>query len=285
MAREVTAGQIRIGISGWQYAGWRGDFYPRGLAHRSELSYVADRLATLELNGPFYSLQHPRSYQRWHDQTPEGFVFALKGGRYITHLKRLRGVETALANFFASGVLRLGEKLGPVLWQLPERVEFDPGVLRDFLTLLPPSTTAITEMTRGHDAKIASPDFDPPTPAHPVRHAMEVRNHTFENREFFDLLREHDIACVTADSAGRWPQLEATTASFEYIRLHGHTELYSSQYATRTLERWAERCRTAEAAGRDVYVYFDNDARGHAPYDAARLTEMLGLQIGTRPVE
>src|SRR5919107_1922375 len=134
--------RTRVGISGWRYAGWRGDFYPTGLAQRRELEYAAQRMTSIEINGSFYSLQRPSSYASWREQTPEGFVFAVKGGRFISHLKRLVDVETPLANFFASGVLALGPKLGPVLWQLPENLPYDAERLADFFDLLPRTTTA-----------------------------------------------------------------------------------------------------------------------------------------------
>src|SRR5690349_22227877 len=116
----MKRGEIRIGISGWRYPPWRGTFYPNGLPQRRELEYASRHVATIEINGSFYSLQRPEFYARWRDETPDGFVFAVKGGRFITHMKKLRDVETALANFFGSGVLALGEKLGPILWQFPE---------------------------------------------------------------------------------------------------------------------------------------------------------------------
>jgi uncharacterized protein YecE (DUF72 family) len=271
-------GQVRIGISGWQYDSWRGDFYPAGLARARELEYAASLMPTVELNASFYSLQRPTSYRRWYDQTPDGFVFAVKGGRYVTHFKRLVDVEAALANYFGSGVLLLADKLGPVLWQLPERAEFDPGVLAGFLDLLPTSTAEMAWLAARHDDKL-DPErahLDVVVPA-PVRHALEVRHSSFVDDRFFALLEQHDIACVLADSAGRWPVLDQRTASFEYVRLHGHTGLYTSRYAGQTLDRWADRCRRWAAAGRDVYVYFDNDAHGHAPHDALRLIERLNL--------
>ncbi|MCW2786946.1 MAG: hypothetical protein JWP74_3463 [Marmoricola sp.] len=278
MTGTQDPGRIRVGISGWQYQSWRGDFYPQDLPARRQLSYVADHLATVELNGPFYSLQRPSSYRRWYDETPDEFVFAVKGGRYVTHLKRLRDVQTALANFFASGVLLLGEKLGPFLWQLPERVEFDRDVVAEFLAQLPRTGTEVAAVAAGHDDKVPSTAYDDPGLDKPVRHALEVRSATFRDDDFFALLRDHDVACVLADSAGRWPELDETTASFDYLRLHGHSELYTSRYATATLEGWAERCSAAAEAGRDVYVYFDNDAHGHAPHDAIRLADRLGLR-------
>lgn len=274
-----AAGAIRVGISGWTYPGWRGDFYPPGLPRRRELEYAAERLDTVEINGSFYSLQRPSSYAAWRDQTPDDFVFAVKGGRFITHLKRLRDVDVPLANFFASGVLALGPKLGPVLWQLPERLGFDAGLLGEFLGRLPRTVGEAAALARGHDAKV--PDDRALTRAprgqagHRVRHALEFRSPTFCTDEAFALLREHDVAAVVADTAGRWPAVEEVTSDFAYVRLHGAEELYASGYDDAALDRWAERCRGWAEHG-DVFVYLDNDAKGHAPHDALRLAGRIG---------
>ncbi len=275
--------RIRVGISGWRYAGWRGDFYPVGLVQRHELAYAAQRLSSAEINGSFYSLQRPSSYARWREQTPEDFVFAVKGGRFITHLKKLVGVETALANFFASGVLALGPKLGPFLWQLPENLRFDAARLEGFFTQLPRTTGEAAALAARHDAKV--PDDRALTVAEderPLRHALEFRSPTFCTREAYDLLRRHDIACVVADTAGRWPFVEEVTSDFMYVRLHGDEELYTSGYGEPALARWAGRCRRWAAQGQDVYVYFDNDARGHAPHDAVALQALVGGRAGVR---
>ena len=264
--------RTRVGISGWTYAGWRGDFYPRGLTQKKELAYAAERLSSIEINGSFYSLQRPTSYASWRDQTPEDFVFAVKGGRFITHLKKLAGVETALANFFASGVLALGPKLGPVLWQLPPNLGFDPARLADFFALLPRTTTEAAELAAQHDAKV--PDDRALTVAdadRPIRHAMEVRHQSFCTPAAVDLLREHDISFVVADTAGRWPFVQEQTSDFMYVRLHGDTELYVSGYTPESLDTWAKRIRNWVEAGQDVFVYFDNDVKGYAPHDAMAL--------------
>ena len=269
-------GRIRVGISGWTYPAWRGDFYPKGLVHRRELEYASERLGSIEINGSFYSLQRPTSYESWRDQTPDDFVFSVKGGRFITHLKRLAGVETALANFFASGVLALGPKLGPVLWQLPENLAFDAGRVDDFLAQLPRTTTAAAELARGHDDKVPEDRALTTTDAdRPIRYALEFRSPTFETPEAIGLLREHDVACVVADTAGRWPRVEQRTSDFAYVRLHGDKELYASGYTPKALDTWAEKCR-AWARDGDVFVYFDNDAKGYAPHDAMALIERLG---------
>ncbi|GAA1154678.1 DUF72 domain-containing protein [Nocardioides aquiterrae] len=276
------AGEIRVGISGWTYDGWRGDFYPRGLPRRQELAYAAERLDSVEINGSFYSLQRPSSYESWREQTPDDFVFAVKGGRFITHMKRLRDVETPLANFFGSGVLALGPKLGPVLWQLPERLEYDADLLGSFFDLLPRTVRAAAALARKHDAKLKPDRALTTTPRglgdQRIRHALEFRHPSYCTDEAFALLREHDIACVVADTAGRWPLAEAVTSDLVYVRLHGDQELYASGYSDAALDRWAAKCRTwSEQA--DVVVYFDNDAKGHAPHDAVRLRE----RVRTRP--
>lgn len=267
---------VRIGISGWRYAGWRGSFYPTGLAHRLELAYAGERFTSIELNGSFYSLQRPSSYALWRDQTPDDLVFAVKGGRFITHMKKLAGVETALANFFASGLLALGPKLGPLLWQLPPMLRYDAGRLRDFFDLLPRTTGQAAVLASHHDAKVptdralATTTYDAP-----LRHALEVRHDTFATAEAVDLLRQHDIAFVVADTAGKWPHLEEVTSDFMYVRLHGADKLYVSGYTEAALDRWAGKISNWRAAALDVYVYFDNDVKVHAPYDALSLRRKL----------
>jgi uncharacterized protein YecE (DUF72 family) len=271
-----SAGTVRVGISGWRYPGWRGDFYPRGLVQRRELEYVSGRLTSVEINGSFYSLQKPESYRRWRSEVGDDFVFAVKGGRFVTHYKRLRDVDTPLANFFASGVLELGPTLGPVLWQLPERLMFDPEVLGSFLGLLPATTGAAAELARRHDDKVPEDRAVTTTERdRPLRHALEFRSPTFADEAAYALLREHGVACVVADTAGRWPKVLEVTADFVYVRLHGDRELYASGYSAAALDEWAARCRAWAAEGLDVYVYFDNDMKGFAPHDAVALLGRL----------
>lgn len=279
-------GEVRVGISGWTYAGWRGDFYPRGLRQRDELAYAAARLGSIEINGSFYSLQRPSSYRSWREQVPDGFRFAVKGGRFVTHLKRLRDVETPLANFFASGVLELGPTLGPFLWQLPERLEYDAALLADFFDLLPRTVGDVAALARRHDAKVPEERASTRAPrglaGERVRHALEFRSATYCTDEAFALLREHDVACVVAESAGRWPMAEAVTSDLVYVRLHGDTELYASGYSDAALERWAERCRgwADRPDVAEVVVYFDNDAKGFAPHDARHLQALVAPGCG-----
>ena len=276
-----------IGISGWRYAPWRGKFYPPGLPERDELKFAAERFPTIELNGSFYSLQRPEYYERWYEQLPDDFVFAIKGSRYITHMLRLRGVEKALANFFASGVLALEHKLGPVLWQLPPTFKLDTERLLEFFALLPRTTKEAAKLARRHDERVKGRAFMRVRDDRELRHALEVRHSSFATKELVELLREQDVALVVADTAGRWPLLEDVTADFVYVRLHGDVELYKSGYTDAALERWAARIRAwrdgrkppsttlvarpPRRKRRDVYVYFDNDVKVHAPYDAMNL--------------
>jgi uncharacterized protein YecE (DUF72 family) len=271
---------IRVGTSGWTYPGWRGRFYPPGLVHRLELAYAAERFSSIEINASFYSLQRPSSYRTWRSQVPEGHVFAVKGGRFITHMKKLAGVDTALANFFASGVLALGPCLGPVLWQLPPNLGYDADRLRAFFDLLPRSTAAAAELAARHDDKLSGDRVWTTTDAdRPLRHALEVRHDSFCTDEAVQLLADHDIALVVADTAGRWPLMERLTSDFMYVRLHGDEELYVSGYSPEALDSWAARIRAWADQGQDVFVYFDNDVKVHAPYDALGLMERLGLTV------
>lgn len=268
--------QIRVGISGWNYPPWRGVFYPKKLPQRRELEFASRRLSSIEINGSFYALQRPESYRAWSDQTPDDFLFAVKAGRFITHMKKLRDVETPLANFFASGLLALGPKLGPILWQLPPNLGFDASRLGQFLALLPRSTSAAARMATHHDERMEGRAWLATDVDRPLRHALEVRHASYVCPAFFALLREHDIAAVTADTAGKWPFIEELTTDFSYVRLHGDQELYVSGYSDEALDDWARRVRSW-SAGRDVFVYFDNDAKVRAPFDALALMERLGL--------
>jgi uncharacterized protein YecE (DUF72 family) len=230
-------GQVRIGISGWRYAPWRGPFYPKGLKQDDELAFAARHFDSIEINGSFYSLQSPELYSAWRDATPQDFVFAVKGSRFITHMKRLRDFE---------------QPLGRV-----RRPGFGTRTLR------------------------------------PLRHAVEVRHATFRTPEFVALLRRHGLALVVADTAGRWPYFEDQTADFAYVRLHGDEKLYVSGYSPSALAHWAKKIAAfrrgvpgdapvlacsepAPPGARDVYVYFDNDVKVHAPFDAASLMQKLG---------
>jgi len=275
-------GLIRVGVSGWRYPNWRGDFYPRGLVQRRELEYIAQRMSSAEINGSFYSLQRPESYARWRDSVPDDFVFAVKGPRYITHMLRLRDSGPALSNFFASGPLALGAKLGPILWQLPARQRFEPGPLAAFLVSLPRTTGQALELARAHDRRVQGRAWLQIDEDRPLRHALEPRSESFADPAFLELLHEHDVALTVADTASTWPMFEGVTSDHVYVRLHGAQERYMSGYTPEELRSWADRALgwadgsgTPDGAPRDVYVYFDNDGRGHAPHDAVALEALL----------
>jgi len=246
MGAEST---IRVGTSGWLYPPWRGAFYPKGLRQKDELAYLAARVTSIEINGTFYYLKKPENFRDWAAQVPDDFVFAVKGSRFITHMKRLLDPVQSGEKFFASGLTELGPKLGPILWQVPPNLTYDPERIETFLTALP--------------RKLGSLD---------LRHAIEVRNETFKARSFVTLLERQQVALVLGDSAGRWPVLREDTADFRYVRLHGDVELYTSGYTTKALEKWAEEIRSWH---KPTYVYFDNDVKAHAPRDAMQLVEIL----------
>ena len=304
------ASQLRIGISGWTYEFWRGEFYPKGLVQKRELEFASRQMNSIEINGTFYSLQRPASYQKWHDETPDEFLFSVKGPMYLTHRKRLRDVRTPLANFFASGVLRLGKKLGPVLWQLPPWLPYERDRMEAFLRMLPRTSSAASKLASEHDLKKkdwVAPDAVARTR---IRYAFEPRHESFFTEDFVELLRKHNAALVFADTAGKWPYAEDITSDLIYIRLHGSKELYASGYDKEELDRWSDRIgkwrvgrqprdarliskdRFKPAEKLDVYVYFDNDIKVHAPFDAislaSRFKELVrvsGIPAVTRPTE
>jgi uncharacterized protein YecE (DUF72 family) len=288
---------IRIGVSGWRYAPWRGHFYPKGLPQRAELEYAARCFASIEINGSFYSLQSPRSWQAWYEATPDEFVFSVKGPRYITHMLRLEQVDSPLANFFASGIFKLREKLGPILWQFPPSLAFDAGRLGSFLALLPHSLSDAAALARKRESFMRGRVALSVGANHAMRHAVEVRHESYNDRRFVRLLREHNVALVIAETAGHWPMLQDITADFLYLRLHGDKRLYRSGYGDKALARWAERIRAWSFGGepsdaikaepqvkpalrpRPVYCFFDNtDEKLRAPADAKALMKKLGLK-------
>ena len=287
---------IRVGISGWRYPPWRGTFYPEDLPQSRELHYASRNVSTIEINGSFYSLQRPSSYAAWYADTPEDFIFTVKGPRYITHMLRLRNVEEPLANFLASGVFNLQEKLGPILWQFPPNFKYQPEQMAAFLQLLPKDYKAARAIASKHSSWMKGRTKFPPNDARVLRHAVEIRNESFLDRSFITLLRDQKVALVIAESARQWPMPQDITSDFVYMRLHGDEELYRSGYKDAALTRWARRIRAwhrgAEprdakrvasnlkpgARPRDVYCYFDNtDVKLRAPHDARSLMRKLRL--------
>jgi uncharacterized protein YecE (DUF72 family) len=273
---------IRVGISGWRYEPWRGAFYPEGLAQRRELEFAARHFPTVEINGSFYSLQRPEWFEEWYAQTPRGFLFAVKGSRYITHLLRLKEIDKPLANFFASGVLALEDKLGPFLWQFPPMFPFKPERMDAFFGKLPHTGATALALARKRDSRMTGRSRLKVAARRRLRHAVEIRHPSFRSEEFLALLRKHRIGLVVADTAGKWPKMLDVTADFVYVRLHGDIELYKSGYSERALDEWAERIRAWDAAGKDVHVYFDNDMKVRAPFDALTLMRKLGLEWSPR---
>lgn len=241
--------RVHVGTSGWKYPRWRGDFYPEDLPRSDELSYLSLHVNSTEINGSFYSLQSPSRYQAWRDATGADFSFSVKGSRYITHLKRLRDPRPGMSRFIESGPFTLGPKLAAFLWQLPPNLQFDPSLLRGFLDVLPPG-----------------------------RHALEARHASFRDIHCTSLLREHNVALVCADSAGRFPYYDEPTADFMYVRLHGPTDLYRGTYRPDLVKIWAQRIRSWLDQDLDVMVYFDNDSEGDAPWDAAALARLLRVR-------
>lgn len=285
-----------IGVSGWSYPEWRGNFYPKGLVQRRELEYTSSQMNSVEINGSFYSLQSPASYRKWAEATPAEFIFALKGSKFITHIKKLGDVRLPLANFFASGVLALGKKLGPILWQFPPWLRYDETVLSDFFDLLPRTSSDAARLAKENTIKSEAKVFAESAADVKLRYAVEPRHESFFTAEFIGLLRAKRIALSFADTGGKFPYSEDVTADFLYIRLHGE-KLYESDYSDETLDRWARRIRTWKKGGeprdavriskekperspRDVFVYFDNSIAGHAPLDAIGLAKRLGLKRG-----
>lgn len=289
-------GAAFVGISGWRYAPWRGAFYPVELPQREELAFASRSLPSIEINGSFYSLQRPELYASWYAATPADFVFSVKGPRYITHRLRLKEVLVPLANFLASGVLALNEKLGPILWQFPPQLPYKPERFEAFFEMLPRDTRQAAMLAREHDKRLDRRVWLDVKENRPLRHAIEIRHPSFVDPDFIARLRRHGLALVVADTAKRWPLLEDLTADFVYMRLHGDIELYASGYDDKALDFWARRIdrwrrggqvedarlASSEAAGpasrRDVFCYFDNDIKVRAPYDAARLAQRLGLR-------
>jgi uncharacterized protein YecE (DUF72 family) len=288
-------GEVRVGVSGWAYEGWRGGaFYPESLPRTQQLAYLSRLLPSVEINRSFYALLSPQAYHRYHDETPDGFLFAVKGSRFITHMKRLVDVAVPLANFFASGVLRLEEKLGPVLWQFPAAMRWEPERMKRFLELLPADTVAASRLARRHDHRVRGRASMVVQVERPLRHAFELRDPDMLCEEAVRLFRSHDVALVCADS-GDWPYTEELTASFVYARLHGSPHTYASEYDAAALRGWAAKVRrwsTGQEAprpsritrlapparrSRDVFVYFDNDARARAPWNALDLARELGV--------
>ena len=265
--------RVRVGTSGWNYEDWRGTFYPEKLPKTKWLEFYAEYFDSIEVNATFYHEMRQSTYERWRKVTPEGFSWAVKASRFITHIKRLRDVEEPLKRFFGS-VSALGEKLGAVLFQLPPSLVFDKGVLEEFSVALREAIFAATDLpsppvTSGHETiSIKS-----------VRCAIEARHKSWMEDEALDCLRSLGLGFCISDTGGRYPYREAVTADFAYIRLHGPTSLYSSCYSDSELDHWAEKIIAMDC---DTYVYFDNDVAGYAPQNALTLKRFMEQPLAPR---
>jgi uncharacterized protein YecE (DUF72 family) len=283
----MPPGPVRVGTSGWVYPHWNNRFYPRHLPRTRQLAWLATQFPSVEVNGTFYSLGRPDAFARWRAETPPGFIFAIKGSRYITHMLKLGGASTAapLANFFAQGILHLGAALGPILWQLPPQLGFERGRAEAFLAALPTTMREAERLARKHDhrldgrAALRAPDGH----ERPLRHAFEVRHAAWLDEEALQLLAAYDVALVTADTADHHPLSMERTASFAYVRLHGSRKLYASRYRDDELDDWAALIDGWRGAGSEVFVYFDNDNKAYAPGDARRLIDRLDPGLRRAP--
>lgn len=282
-------GTIRLGIAGWVFDEWRGGaFYPEGLKQKQELAYASRHLGSIEINATFYSHQKAASFQGWVAETPEDFVFSVKGHQLVTHLKRLKEVELPLANFFASGVLALGKRLGPFCWQLPGNMKYDAARLEAFVRLLPKDPEALLALA-GKTEGLKHEPFVDVSGISQVRHAIEFRHESFATPEVIDLLRAHNVAMVTADTA-EWPVADRT-ADFAYCRLQGAPGAESYTQAERDsramwLKAWVDG-KVADAPTLlppeerppgDVFAYFVSTDKPRAPTNAMAVMRTLGLQ-------
>jgi uncharacterized protein YecE (DUF72 family) len=268
-AKRKASVKIRIGVGGWTFEPWRGAFYPKGLAQSRELEYASSKLTSIEINGTFYGSQKPTSYAKWHDETPDDFVFSLKGPRFATNRRVLAEAGESIERFFKSGVTNLKAKLGPINWQFATTKRFDPEDFAAFLRLLPASVDGLA-----------------------IRHVVEVRNESFQTPEFVALARTHGVAIAIAGDS-KYPQIADLTAPFVYARIMGTTDSEAAGYSSSALDLWADRAKTWAAggaptdlktaaplqpgdAGREVFLYVISGAKERNPAAAMALIERVG---------
>lgn len=266
---------IRVGMSGWTFAPWRKGFYPKGLTQKKELEYASRRLNTIEVNGTFYSLQRPKSFESWYAQTPSDFVFSVKAPKFITHILRLNDAEEPIANFFASGILALKEKLGPVLWQFPPTVKLKDDRFDKFVKLLPFTRAQAEKLAQRRSDRMEGREWTSARGVRQVRHALEFRHPSFFNADFLAMLRAHGIAVVIAHGGEESLYFDEPTADFVYARMHGEGKPFTKGYPKKTLEKFADQLAEWTKGKRDAYVNFNTEAKVHSPQDAVHLTEIL----------
>ncbi|MSP50152.1 MAG: DUF72 domain-containing protein [Alphaproteobacteria bacterium] len=243
-------GRIFVGTGGWTYEPWRGVFYPGGLTHKRELAFASRRLTSIEINGTYYSTFKPESWAKWREETPAGFVFAVKASRFCTNRKKLADAGESIGKFVGQGLHELGDRLGPINWQLMETKTFDPEDIEGFLTLLPREVKGL-----------------------PLGHALEVRNPTFKDPRFYDLARKYKVAIVFADDDD-FPAIDEPTADFTYARLMRTQEDVETGFAPADLDRWAGRAKAWAKRG-DAFVYVISGAKVRNPAAAGALIERV----------
>jgi uncharacterized protein YecE (DUF72 family) len=266
---KAMRGAIRIGVGGWTFEPWRGVFYPKELKQKDELAYASRRLTAIEINGTYYSTFKPDSWKKWRDETPDGFVFTVKGSRFTTNRRELAGAAESVERFCNQGLAELGERLGPIFWQLPHTKKFDPDDLDAFFTLLPRSLGG-----------------------RPLRHALEPRHDSFRTPEYPALLRKHGVANVYARH-GKYPEIADVTADFVYARLQTGDDAVETAYPPAELDAWATHMKTWAAGGaaeglpladpqgapkpapRDVFAFIIHEGKVRAPAGAMALIERV----------
>jgi len=268
-----VSGTIRVGIAGWVYEPWRGSFYPPGLTQKHELAHASARLGVIEINATFYANQKRTSFANWAGQTPSRFMFTVKGPQLITHRTKLKNPDDPLANFFASGLFELGAKLGPIVWQLPPNLSFDPERIETFLQALPHTPRNAAALAARQD-RIADPSLDASAvPA--LRHAIEARHASYQNPAFAALLSRYNVAMVIPDTVD-WPD-RRLTADFVYARLQGPARADATGYGEADLDEWSEQIAAWARDGRDVFAFFVHENKLDAPANAMALMARLGL--------
>lgn len=288
----MKAGQIHIGMSGWTYPDWRGSFYPKGLTQAKELHYASRQMNSIEINGTFYSLQKPASFEKWYSETPEDFRFSLKAPKYITHVRRLKDVREPLCNFLASGVFCLKEKLGPILWQFPPNLTLKDERFAEFMKLLPYDSKSALKLAKQHTDKVKDRNYLKVDGDYPIRHAFEFRHESFKNAEFLELMRKHNVAVVFAHSGEHY--MEEVTADFIYARLHGLGKKYKKGYPDDVIiwfgdrvQKWITGAQPSDAetllkappkTKRDAFIYFDTYEKDYAPFDAIHFMRHFHLK-------
>lgn len=274
----TAQGEVRTGTAGWVFEPWRGVFFPEGLVQKKELNYAATHLTSIEINATFRANQKPASFAKWAGETPEGFKFSIKGPQLVTHIRRLKNCRQELANFFASGPLALGDRLGPFVWQLPPNLAFDPESFAAFLDMLPKNVEQYLSLAGEADGAKAEPYLDA-SDVGTIRHAIEPRHPSFDHVDANALFTRHNVARVIADTTEN--PSRKLTADFAYCRLQGPAREDATGYDEADISNWAKTIAGWRDAGRDVFAYFVHEDKLHAPHNAIALRKALGIILPT----